>query len=89
MAFEKIAKTIGMSERTLQRKLKEKGTTFRSILDEIRKELAVSYVRDLDIPLSEIAFILGFSEQSAFSRAFKRLTGISPSEVRSTLNIDH
>ena len=89
VAFEKIAKTIGMSERTLQRKLKEKGTTFRSILDEIRKELAVSYVRDLDIPLSEIAFILGFSEQSAFSRAFKRLTGISPSEVRSTLNIDH
>lgn len=89
VVFAKVAKTIGMSERSLQRKLKEEGTTFRSILDEIRKELAVSYVRDLDVPLSEIAFILGFSEQSAFSRAFKRLTGTSPSKVRSTLNIDH
>ena len=83
VAFEKVAKTIGMSERSLQRKLSEKGTTFRTILDEIRKELALSYVRDLDITLSEIAFLLGFSEQSAFSRAFKRLTGMSPSKARS------
>jgi len=83
VAFEKVAKTIVMSERSLQRKLNEEGTTFRTILDETRKELALSYVRDLDITLSEIAFLLGFSEQSAFSRAFKRLTGMSPSEARS------
>lgn len=83
VVFTKVAKIIGMSERSLQRRLKEEETTFRAVLDEIRKELAVNYVRDLDIPLSEIAFILGFSDQSAFSRSFKRLTGMPPSEARS------
>jgi AraC-like DNA-binding protein len=83
VADEKVAKTLGMSVRSLQRKLSEAGTTFRTLLDEIRKELALSYVRDPNIELVEIAFLLGFSEQSAFSRAFKRLTGTSPSEVRS------
>ena len=83
VADEKVAKTLGMSVRSLQRKLSEAGTTFRTLLDEIRKELALSYVRDPNIEFVEIAFLLGFSEQSAFSRAFKRLTGISPSEVRS------
>jgi AraC-like DNA-binding protein len=79
---EKVAKAIGMSARSLQRQLNRSNTTFRTLLDEIRKDLALNYLRDPSIELSEIAFLLGFSEQSAFSRSFKRLTGRSPTDVR-------
>ena len=79
---EKVARELGLSTRSLQRRLGESGTTFRTLLDEIRKDLAMNYLRDADIELSEIAFLLGFSEQSAFSRAFKRMTGRPPREVR-------
>jgi len=79
---EKVAETLGMSVRGLQRRLKETGTTFRTILDAARKDLSSTYVRDPDIELAEVAFLLGFSDQSAFSRAFKRWTGKPPSEVR-------
>ena len=58
------------------------GTTFRTLLDTVRKDLASTYVHDPDIELAEIAFLLGFSDQSTFSRAFRRWTGNSPSEVR-------
>ena len=74
-----------MSVRSFQRKLNDAGTTFRKISDATRKELALNYVRDQDIELFEIAFLLGFSEQSAFSRAFKRWTGNSPSEIRKSI----
>ena len=79
---EKIAEHINMSGRSLQRRLKEAGTTFRTILEGIRKELAFTYVHDPDVELVEVAFLLGFSDQSAFSRAFKRWTGNTPSEFR-------
>jgi AraC-like DNA-binding protein len=82
VADEKVAETLSMSVRSLQRRLKEVGTTFRTILDAVRKDLASTYVRDPDIELAEVAFLLGFSDQSAFSRAFKRWTGNPPSEVR-------
>jgi len=71
-----------MSVRSLQRRLKEAGTTFRTVLDMVRKDLASTYVHDPDIELAEVAFLLGFSDQSDFSRAFKRWTGNPPSEVR-------
>jgi AraC-like DNA-binding protein len=79
---EKIAEHLNMSERSLQRRLKEAGTTFRTILERVRKDLASTYVHDPDIELVEVAFLLGFSDQSAFSRAFKRWTGNTPSEFR-------
>ncbi len=82
VADEKIAESLNMSVRSLQRRLKEVGTTFRTILDMVRKDLATTYVRDPEIELAEVAFLLGFSEQSAFSRAFRRWTGTSPSEAR-------
>ena len=82
VADEKIAATLNMSVRSLQRRLKEVGTTFRTILDMVRKDLSATYVQDPNIELAEVAFLLGFSDQSAFSRAFKRWTGTSPSEAR-------
>ena len=77
-----VAKRLGFSERGLQRQLKQEGTTFLALKDEVRKELSLNYVRDPNIEISEIAFLLGYSDQSAFSRSFKRITGMSPSEAR-------
>ncbi len=82
VADEKVAETLNMSVRSLQRRLREVGTTFRTLLDAVRKDLASTYVCDPDIELAEVAFLLGFSDQSAFSRAFKRWTGNTPSGVR-------
>ncbi len=79
---EKVAAQLNMSGRSLQRRLKEAGTTFRMLIEGVRRDLASTYVRDPGIELVEIAFLLGFSDQSAFSRAFKRWTGCTPSEFR-------
>jgi AraC-like DNA-binding protein len=79
---EKVAGQLNLSARTLQRRLKAAGTTFRTLLEAVRKDLATTYVRDPNIELVEVAFLLGFSDQSAFSRAFKRWTGCPPSEAR-------
>jgi AraC-like DNA-binding protein len=82
LADEKVATQLNMSVRSLQRRLKAAGTTFRTLLESVRKDLAATYVRDPDIELVEVAFLLGFSDQSAFSRAFKRWKGCPPSEAR-------
>jgi AraC-like DNA-binding protein len=79
---EKAARRINMSVRSLQRSLKKKATTFGTLLDGVRRELADDYVRDPNMALAEIAFVLGFSEQSAFTRAFKRWTGVTPGRFR-------
>lgn len=71
-----------MSVRSLQRKLQQSGTSFRQLLDQTREELARQYICDRGADLTEIAFLLGFSEHSAFSRAFKRWTGQTPSDMR-------
>jgi AraC-like DNA-binding protein len=80
-----IAKEVFMSVRSLHRNLNELGTTFGSILDEVRREFAEHYVSDTREDLTEVAFRLGFSEQSSFSRAFKRWMGMSPSAYRADL----
>ena len=79
---ESIAKTLHMSTRTLQRKLKEEGTTYKQLLDNTRRELAAQYIKQSNISISEITYLLGFSEPSNFSRAYKRWMGQSPSEHR-------
>ncbi len=78
----KVAHELFMTPRTLQRRLKERGTTFKSLLTEVRHELATHYLRDGRYSLSEISYLLGFSELSAFSRAFKRWAGVAPSAYR-------
>jgi AraC-like DNA-binding protein len=79
---EKIARALSMSVRSLQRKLQQAGTSFRKLLDQTREDLARQYIRDNQLDLTEVAFLLGFSEHSAFSRAFKRWTGQTPSALR-------
>jgi AraC-like DNA-binding protein len=80
--LEVVAKRMATSERTLRRRLEENGTSFRGLLDESRAELARSYVRDPRMSLAEVAFMLGFSEPSAFNRAFKRWTDMTPAAWR-------
>jgi AraC-like DNA-binding protein len=71
-----------MSSRKLQRQLQSVGTTFYNLLDEVRQNLAQKYLREPDNSITEIGYLLGFSESSAFSRAFKRWMGVTPSEYR-------
>ena len=79
---ESVAKLLYMSSRTLNRKLKEEDTSFAELLNDTRRELAIQYIQDHNLSLLEISFLLGFSDSSAFSRAFKRWTGSVPSEMR-------
>ncbi|MFL9457743.1 MULTISPECIES: AraC family transcriptional regulator [Nostocales] len=82
VGMEAIAKRLSYTPRTFQRKLKESGTSYTDLLDRMRHQLSVHYLQEAPIAISEIAFLLGFSESSAFHRAFKRWTGTSPSEFR-------
>jgi len=76
--IENIAMNLAMSVRNLQIKLKKEGTSYRRLLDAVRKEIAMSYLKGKEVAICDIAFLLGFSEQSAFNHAFKRWTGFNP-----------
>jgi AraC-like DNA-binding protein len=76
---QSVARTLGMSPRTLQRRLADEGTTYHEILNRTREHLACAYIRE-GWSLTEVAFTLGFADTSSFSRAFKRWTGVAPSE---------
>ncbi len=78
-----IATELGMSERTLVRRLGELGTSFAEILDSLRKDLAFRYLAQDSLSFTHIAFLLGYANQSAFSVAFRRWTGKSPRQMRS------
>ena len=80
-----VARSLGLSARSLHRRLAEDGLSFRTLTEATRKELAEGLLRDERYSLSEIAFLTGFSEQSAFNRAFKRWIGRSPAAHRSLL----
>jgi AraC-like DNA-binding protein len=77
-----IARHMGMSERTLYRRLADEGLTFREVLTEAQSSLAQDLLRDGGASIAEIAFLTGFSEQSTFSRAFKRWVGQAPAQFR-------
>ena len=77
-----MASELFMSSRTLQRKLEDEGTSYNDVLNETRRELALRYIKEESLPLTEVSFLLGFSDSAAFSRAFKRWQGLSPSEYR-------
>ena len=77
-----VAKKLGMSERTLARRLAEEGVTFNEVLQELMASLAARYLEEGGMPISKIAWLLGFEEASSFSHACRRWTGKSPRELR-------
>jgi AraC-like DNA-binding protein len=77
-----VAQELGLSTRTLQRKLAEAGSSFQGVLDELRYGLARDYLRQRELGLVDIAFKLGFQEQSAFTHAFREWSGINPGAWR-------
>jgi len=79
---ETMASILCMSERTLQRRLTEEGTSFAELVDEVRREMAQRYFRHSQFSPTEITFALGFSDPSNFYRACKRWFGRSPSTMR-------
>ena len=78
-----VADALHMSARTLQRKLAAEDTSFRNLVEVMRRELAESYLADGNLSIIEISYLLGFSEKSSFYRAFKRWTSLTPQEFRS------
>lgn len=80
-----VAEQLGITTRTLQRKLSELDSSFSQLLDQTRHDLAMGYIKQPKLSLTEIAFLLGFSEQSAFNRAFKRWTQMPPAEYRKSI----
>jgi AraC-like DNA-binding protein len=79
--IDHVAKRLGLTSRSLQRRLKDEGTSFNAVREHVRRELAMRYLDD-KLAIAEISFLLGFSEPSAFFRAFKRWTGTTPLEAR-------
>jgi len=77
-----VADRLEVSRQTLFRRLKAEGATFEKVLDELRHKMALHYLSEKKVSVSETAYLVGFSEPAAFSRAFKRWTGASPREAR-------
>jgi AraC-like DNA-binding protein len=77
-----VAAELGMSPRTLARRLAAEGSSFAEILTQVRSALADRYLADRTLPISQIAWLLGYAEISAFTRAFQRWTGLVPSAAR-------
>ena len=82
---EMVAEELSVSHRTLQRKLKEAGTSFKELLEQSRRYLAEKYIAEGKFSVTEITFMLGFGEVSSFSRAYKRWTGKSPRTSKADL----
>jgi AraC-like DNA-binding protein len=82
--FEQLAQELGMTPATLRRRLHEEGESYQSIKDQLRRDLAISYLSHSNRSVTDIALELGFAERSAFHRAFRKWTGASPGEFRRT-----
>ena len=83
--LESVAGPLSLTSRALQNRLKSADISFKEVVDEVREQLAYAYLSDEVTSLIDIAFLLGFAEQSSFSRAFKRWRGMSPNEFRKIL----
>ncbi|MFJ3485751.1 AraC family transcriptional regulator [Pseudomonas sp. NPDC090202] len=81
--LEEIAHNLGLSEWALQRKLRDQGLSFTQLVDQIRQESAMAHLKQQNLSVTQLAALLGYSETSAFSRAFKRWFGLSPKQWRS------
>lgn len=83
--MEPVLRQMGVSRQTLYRQLRAEGTTFLAVLDDLRSELALHYLAASKVSVNETAYLVGFSDPAAFSRAFKRWTGEAPGQARSRL----
>jgi AraC-like DNA-binding protein len=81
-SLESVARELGMSERSLQRHRRDVGSSFNALADEVRQATAHLYLEQPDMALAEVGYLLGFADQSAFNRAFKRWTGCTPKQAR-------
>ena len=82
LTVDTVARELGLSTRTLHRRLRAEGTTFRGILDSVRGEIATTLLRGENLGTGEVAFVLGYSEPAAFHRFFRRWTGQTPLAYR-------
>lgn len=82
---EAVAQTLHLSQRTLQRRLQEEGSSFQQLLDDTRRELAQQYLGQPNLSLLEVAYLLGFADPSNFFRAFRRWFDVTPGEYRARL----
>jgi AraC-like DNA-binding protein len=80
--IETIARELAVSARKLQIHLKEESNTYQKLMDKVREEIAMNYIKEPNVTFYDIAFFLGFSEQSSFNHAFKRWTGTTPNDYR-------
>ena len=83
IGIEDIAEIHGLSTRVIQRILKSENTSFRQLRKDVREELSLTLLQDKSVPIKEISYLLGYAGMSAFSKAFKRWKGMSPSEYQS------
>ena len=81
-SLELVAESLGVTSWSLQRRLRDHGQSFSALLDDVRRQLAGIYLRQQQLPISHLAPLLGYSESSAFSRAFRRWFGVSPRKWR-------
>jgi AraC-like DNA-binding protein len=77
-----VARAVAVSRRTLSRRVADEGTSFRHILDDVRREFACAFLQDRSLSIADVAFFLEYSEPAAFNRSFRRWTGCAPSEFR-------
>ena len=77
-----VARSLRLSQRSFERRLHEEGSSYRELVDAVRRELSIEYLREPGRPLTEVAFLLGFSDTSTFYRAFRRWTGTTPLSYR-------
>jgi len=80
--LKQVAEKLSIHPRTLQRRLSDAETSFQEVLEELRRDMAEHYLNDANVSLGEVAFLLGYHDQSSFNRAFKEWTGTSPSGYR-------
>jgi AraC-like DNA-binding protein len=82
VSIDAIATRMGSSPRTIQRQLQDHGASFKQLVDDVRLSMARRHLADASVSLTDAAFLLGYSDLSAFSRAFRRWTGQSPQDYR-------
>jgi AraC-like DNA-binding protein len=82
VTIDKLASKLNVSRRTLQRRLSERNTSFLNVLQEVRSQVALRYLADDRLAITEIAFLLGYADQGSFSSAFKGWHGVSPRDYR-------